>query len=138
MAESGSGEIEPVYLALDDILELYGLIIGSTTTVAADHLRNRDGLEGALARPITYAHYENADLALQAAVLAHGIAEGQLFIDGANAPRLSRCSPSWRSTAGASRLRTPSWPTGYSASVQAPPQRMSQGSCAAEREAGHA
>lgn len=29
-----------------------------------------------------HAHYQGADLALQAAVLAHGIAEGQLFIDG--------------------------------------------------------
>jgi death-on-curing protein len=38
-------------------------------------------LAGAIARPGTYAHYENADLALQA-VLAHGIAEGQHFIDG--------------------------------------------------------
>lgn len=49
---------------------------------AADQLRNRDGLESALARPETYAHYEDADLALQAAVLAQGIAEGQPFIDG--------------------------------------------------------
>jgi death-on-curing protein len=32
--------------------------------------------------PKTYAHYQDADLALQAAVLAHGIAEGQQFIDG--------------------------------------------------------
>jgi death on curing protein len=32
--------------------------------------------------PETYAHYQDADLALQAAVLAHGIAEGQQFIDG--------------------------------------------------------
>jgi hypothetical protein len=47
MAERRSGEIEPVYLMLEDILELYGLIIGSTATVAADHLRNRDGLESA-------------------------------------------------------------------------------------------
>lgn len=39
-------------------------------------------MESALARPITYALYEDADLALQAAVLAHGIAEGQPFIDG--------------------------------------------------------
>jgi death on curing protein len=39
-------------------------------------------LESALARPETYAHYQDADLALQAAVLAHGIAEGQQFIDG--------------------------------------------------------
>jgi len=49
---------------------------------AADHLRNRDGLESALARPETYAHYQDADLALQAAALAHSIVEGQLFIDG--------------------------------------------------------
>jgi death-on-curing protein len=39
-------------------------------------------LESALARPETYAHYQDADLTLQAAVLAHGIAEGQQFIDG--------------------------------------------------------
>lgn len=59
-----------------------GLIIGVTATEAADQLRNREGLESALARPGSYEHYENADLALQAAVLAHGIAEGQQFIDG--------------------------------------------------------
>jgi death-on-curing protein len=39
-------------------------------------------LESAIARPETYAHYQDADLALQATVLAHGIAEGQQFIDG--------------------------------------------------------
>ena len=39
-------------------------------------------MESALARPEAYAHYQDADLALQAAVLAHGIAEGQQFIDG--------------------------------------------------------
>ena len=36
---------------------------------------------GALARPLWHAAYGGADLALQAAVLAHGIGEGQLFID---------------------------------------------------------
>jgi death on curing protein len=82
MVESQPGDIEPVYLMLDDVLELYGLIIGATATEAEDQLRNRDGLESALARPETYAHYEHADLALQASVLAHGIAEGQQFIDG--------------------------------------------------------
>ncbi|MGN6373184.1 MAG: type II toxin-antitoxin system death-on-curing family toxin [Solirubrobacteraceae bacterium] len=45
-------------------------------------MRNRAGLESAIARPETYAHYQEADLALQATVLAHGIAEGQQFIDG--------------------------------------------------------
>jgi death-on-curing protein len=82
MADEQSGENEPVYLTLQDVLELYGLIVGATAAEAADHLRNRDGLASALARPATYAHYEDADLALQAAVLAHGIAESQLFIDG--------------------------------------------------------
>lgn len=82
MADEQPGAIEPVYLTLEDVLEMHGLIIGATAAEAADHLRNRDGLESALARPATYAHYEDADLALQATVLAHGIAEGQLFIDG--------------------------------------------------------
>jgi death-on-curing family protein len=82
MAEDQPDEIEPVYLTLGDVLELYGLIIDASTAEAADHLRNRDGLESTLARPGTYAHYQSADLALQAAVLAHGIAEGQQFIDG--------------------------------------------------------
>ena len=33
-------------------------------------------------RPKTHAHYEDADIALQAAGLAHGIAETQPFIEG--------------------------------------------------------
>ncbi|HEX9481325.1 MAG TPA: type II toxin-antitoxin system death-on-curing family toxin [Solirubrobacteraceae bacterium] len=82
MAEDQPGELEPVYLTLADVLELYALIIGATATEAADQLRNGPGLEGAIARPETYAHYEDADLALQAAVLAHGIAESRCFIDG--------------------------------------------------------
>jgi death-on-curing protein len=45
-------------------------------------LRNRNALEGALARPKNYAHYRSADMALQAAVLAHGLAETQAFVEG--------------------------------------------------------
>ncbi len=82
MTEDQPGEIEPGYLTLDDILELHGLIIGATATEAGDQLRNRHGLESAPARPETYAHYQAADLAIQATVPAHGIAESQLFIDG--------------------------------------------------------
>jgi len=82
MAEEQSDEGELVYLTLADVLELHGLILGVTAHEAADQLRNQPGLESALARPAAYAHYENADLALQAAALAHGIAEGQQFIDG--------------------------------------------------------
>jgi death-on-curing protein len=73
---------EPLYLVLEDALALYAAIIAASPGHAADHLRNRSGLEGALARPATYAHYQRADLSLQAAVLAHGIAEGQFFLDG--------------------------------------------------------
>ena len=77
-----SPEGEPIYFELADALELYAAIIDGTVKQAGDHLRNRSGLESALARPRSYAHYEDADLAVQAAALAHGIAESQTFIDG--------------------------------------------------------
>ncbi len=77
-----AGESEPIYLELVDALDLYGLIIGASAVQAADQLRDRARLESALARPQMYAHYEAADLALQASVLAHGIAESQTFVDG--------------------------------------------------------
>ena len=35
-----------------------------------------------MGRPLSYAHYEDADLALRTPVLAHGIAESQTFLDG--------------------------------------------------------
>jgi death-on-curing protein len=73
---------ELVYLTYDDALEIYGAILGCTAQEAADQLRSRDALEGALGRPASYAHYEQADLVLQSTVLAHGIAETQPFIDG--------------------------------------------------------
>ena len=75
-------DFELVYLTLADALELYAAIVAGMTEQAAATLRSRSGLEGALARPATYAHYQGADLALQAAVLAHGIAESQAFLDG--------------------------------------------------------
>ncbi|MGH2763425.1 MAG: type II toxin-antitoxin system death-on-curing family toxin [Thermoleophilaceae bacterium] len=77
--EAAAGE--PIYLELADTLELYAAIIDATPERAADYLRDRGALEGALGRPRSYAHYEEADLALQATVLAHGIAESQAFID---------------------------------------------------------
>jgi Fic/DOC family len=77
--EVGTGE--PLYLELADALQLYAAIIGGTLAQAADQLRDQGALEGALGRPRSYADYEDADLALQAAVLAHGIAESQAFID---------------------------------------------------------
>ena len=75
-------ENEPVYIELADALELYAAFIGGTTGKAADQLRDQAGLASALGRPRNYAHYQEADLALQAAALAHGIAESQAFVDG--------------------------------------------------------
>jgi death on curing protein len=75
-------DLELVYLTLEDALALYAAIVNGTTDHAAAVLRSRSALEGALARPETYAHYQNADHALQAAVLVHGIAESQPFLDG--------------------------------------------------------
>jgi death-on-curing family protein len=75
-------ENEPVYIELADALEFFAAIIEGTIGQAADQLRDQAGLESALGRPRNYAHYQEADLALQAAALAHGIAESQAFIDG--------------------------------------------------------
>lgn len=75
-------DVEIVYLTLQDALELYAAATGGTTADAVNVLRSSPALEGALARPRSYAHYQGADLAIQAAVLAHGIAEGQPLLDG--------------------------------------------------------
>jgi death-on-curing protein len=71
-----------ISLRLGDALEIYAAIFNLSTEQAADHLRSQDALEGALGRPGSYAHYQQADVALQAAVLAHRIAETQPFVDG--------------------------------------------------------
>lgn len=77
----GEGAGEPIYLELADALQLYAAIIGGTLAQVADQLRDQGALEGALSRPRSYDDYEDADIALQATVLAHGIAESQAFID---------------------------------------------------------
>ncbi len=74
---------EPViYLTIDDVLGLYASLFACSVEEAVDQLRSRAGLESALARSKTYAFYQSADLPLQAAALAHGIAEGQHFVEG--------------------------------------------------------
>jgi death-on-curing protein len=71
-----------IYLELRDVLEIHADLFGISDEQAADHLRNAEGLHSVLARPKQYAFYQDADLALQGAVVCHGIAEGQLFVDG--------------------------------------------------------
>lgn len=70
------------YLSTDDVVDLHALLFDLSPQQAADRLRSRDVLEGAVGRPRQHAFYSGADLADQAAVLAHGIAEGQPFVDG--------------------------------------------------------
>jgi len=77
------GDSAPVRrIAAQSFLGLYSEVFGLNDQEARDRLRNEIGLQGAHARPRTYAHYQQADIALQAAVLAHGIAEGQHFLEG--------------------------------------------------------
>ena len=71
-----------LYLTAEEIIAVHAEALGSDEAAAARQLRSRDGLAGAVARPQHHAHYAGADLGLQAAVLAHGIAEGQVFLDG--------------------------------------------------------
>jgi death-on-curing protein len=71
-----------LYLESEDVLGLYAEVFELSMEEAQARLRNEDGLRGALHRPKTFAHYEAADIALQAAVLAHGIAEGRHFLEG--------------------------------------------------------
>jgi len=71
-----------LYLEVEDVLGLYADLFGLNDQQVRDRLRDEAGLQGALSRPQSHAHYEGADVAMQAAVLAHGIAEGQYFLEG--------------------------------------------------------
>jgi death-on-curing protein len=73
---------EIIYLDLDDVIRLHGRIFQIDSIAARDRLRDPAGLESALARPANYAAYEGADIGSQAAIVAHGIAQGQCFLDG--------------------------------------------------------
>jgi death-on-curing protein len=71
-----------VYVEFQEALVLFAEIKGLSVSAARDELRNRSGLESALARPKHAARYANADLAEQASTLLWGIAENQPFLDG--------------------------------------------------------
>jgi death-on-curing protein len=86
---AASGE-DLLYLTAEDVLALYAEIFSCTEGEAADQLRDVGGLS-ALSRPAMHARYEGADLAIQAAVLARGIAEGQYFVDGNKRTALAAC-----------------------------------------------
>lgn len=73
---------EIVYLTVEMVLDVYAAVIGCPAEQAPDYLRAPDVLASAVAKPENWAYYQGADVALQAAVLGYGIAEGQPFVDG--------------------------------------------------------
>lgn len=65
-----------------EVVGLHAAVFGISLAEARDRVHDLQGLEAAVVRPANYRHYQDADLTLQAAALAHGIAERQVFIDG--------------------------------------------------------
>lgn len=71
------------YLTAAGVLRLHAHVMGCTFEEARNHVLKPRGLESAVMRPQNAAHYEDdADIPLQAAYLAHAIAEGQIFVEG--------------------------------------------------------
>jgi death-on-curing protein len=64
------------------VVALFAIALGIDGNEARRRLRSESALDGAVARPRTYAEYRDADLALQAAALGHGVAQSQAFVDG--------------------------------------------------------
>jgi death-on-curing family protein len=79
LIEGGGGTI---HLDVEVVLLVHAEIFRISLGAARDRVLKPEGLASAVSRPLTYEHYRDADLALQGAVLAHGIAEGQIFVDG--------------------------------------------------------
>lgn len=69
-------------LSIDQIIEVHAAVFSISHAAARDRVHDVEGLEAAAVRPANYRHYRGADSALQAAALAHAIAERQIFIDG--------------------------------------------------------
>ncbi len=63
------------YLSADEVKAINRRILG------VDALRDEPGLLATLARPLSVAHYQQADLALQAAVLIEGLCQAHPFVD---------------------------------------------------------
>lgn len=76
-------------LSVDGVVEAHAAVFRISHASARDRVRDAEGLEAAVIRPANYRHYRTADIALQAAALAHAIAERQVFIDGNKRTALS-------------------------------------------------
>ena len=69
-----------MYLNLDEVLAINEYVMAREGQQSL--LREIDGLESAIMRPQMAAHYDQADLARQAALLVSGIALAHAFVDG--------------------------------------------------------
>jgi death on curing protein len=80
MAHASSSK--PVdYLSVTDVIAIHDDIVRRLGGDFAP-LRDEGLLESAIMRPRMAAHYEDADLVRQAALLAVGISQAQAFVDG--------------------------------------------------------
>lgn len=71
---------EPVWLTADHLIEFNELEVSST---GEPHLvRDRDGLESAIARPINHWHYGEHDVVALAVALLLGVARNHPFLQG--------------------------------------------------------
>lgn len=73
---------EVIYLSVSEVIQAWATLMKTSDQIARDNLLHPEKIESAVARPQTYAVYQDADLALQAAALTHAIAEAQAFSDG--------------------------------------------------------
>lgn len=71
-----------IWLSTSLVLDLYAIAMGIEPEHAPRYMRDPGALDGAVNRPLSYIANADADVALLAALLAHGIAESQPFIDG--------------------------------------------------------
>jgi death on curing protein len=69
------------YLTLDDVRGLHAAVMRRTGFLPAP-VRDLGALESAIMRPRMVAHYEGADLLIQAVTLMLAISHAQAFVDG--------------------------------------------------------
>ncbi len=69
------------YLTLADVVALHAEVM-ERLGQGANPIRDEGALESAVSRPRMAAHYEEADIVRQAALLAAGISQAQAFLDG--------------------------------------------------------
>lgn len=70
------------YVSALDVIAMHQEIMAQYGQAALLHDNGEDLLESAMMRPQMAAHYEEADLARQAALLILGIAQAHPFVDG--------------------------------------------------------